>query len=66
MKCDYISCAATIGNMVECKRGSCPHYGNCLPVIGIRETPLDAIGEHTEEKGNYYHNILGGKNDAEL
>lgn len=64
IKCDYISCAKTMGYIVECKPttepNGCPRYGNCLPVVGIRETPAEAIGEHTREKGQYYHNILNG------
>lgn len=59
MLCDYISAVRTIsGKEIECKRGGCPHYGRCLPVVGIRETPEHAVGEHTREKGKYYHNLI--------
>lgn len=64
MICDYMSAAKTVGNQViKCEKGGCPHYGRCLPVVGIRETPEHAIGEHTKEKGEYYHNIFVAKSE---
>ena len=59
MICDYINAVASYGGPdIVCAPGSCPHYGNCLPVYGIRETPEEAVGEHTREKGQYYHNLI--------
>lgn len=59
MKCDYINAVATYGGTpIRCEPGGCPHYGRCLPVVGIRETPEHAVGERTREKGQYYHNLI--------
>ena len=59
-KCDYISAVREYRNddFIQCRPGRCAHYGRCLPVYGIRETPEHAIGEHTREKGQYYHNLI--------
>lgn len=46
---------------IKCESGKCPHYGRCLPVAGLRDTPEHAVGEHTREKGEYYHNIISAE-----
>ena len=56
--CDYRNAAMTISGIdIECRDGGCPHYGNCLPVYGARETPEHAIGK-ARGKGEYYHNLI--------
>ena len=52
-RCDYISCEQVCGNDPYCAPGGCPHYGNCLPVEGIRNTPKDAIGKAINLGINY-------------
>lgn len=43
-KCDYAEAAWSISGLeVECRPGGCVHYGKCLPVSGIRETPEHAL-----------------------
>lgn len=56
--CDYQQASMTIsGNRVWCEQGKCPHFGNCLPVRGIRTPTQEAIGD-AYKKGNYYHNLI--------
>lgn len=58
--CDYINAVNSYrhDDSVQCRPGHCAHYGKCLPVAGIRNTPEHAVGEHTREKGKYYHNLI--------
>lgn len=44
-QCDVISAGKTYRADFYCAPGGCPHYGNCLPIDGIRDTPDDAIGK---------------------
>lgn len=59
-KCDYRDAVTAYrdDDYIQCRPGYCPHYGRCLPVYGIRETPEHAVGEQTRERGKYYHNMI--------